>query len=73
VHDVLLVQHGLALLRTEALGVTSANSPRDADDISGLGDAPLELDGGASVELAASSEFRTVVVDPFGALTDPAS
>jgi len=40
VHDVLLVQHGLALLRTEALGVTSANSPRDADDISGLGDAP---------------------------------
>jgi hypothetical protein len=77
VHDVLLVQHGLALLRTEALGVTSANSPRDADDISGLGDAPLvvtlELDGGASVELATSSEFRTVVVGPTGALTDPAS
>jgi hypothetical protein len=33
----------------------------------------LELDSGASVELAASPKFRTVMVGPFGALTDPAS
>ena len=72
VHDVLLVQHGLALQRTEALavsGVTPASSPHGADDIRGLGDAPLvvtlDLDGGASVELAASPEFRTVAVGPF--------
>jgi hypothetical protein len=71
VHDVLLVQHGVALQRTEALGVTSASSSRSANDIRGLGDDPLvvtlELDSGASVELAASSEFRTVVVGPFDA------
>jgi hypothetical protein len=78
VHDVLLVQHGLALLRTEALavaGVTSTDSPRGDDDIRGLGDAPLvvtlELDGGASVELAASSDDRTTMAGPFGAPTDP--
>lgn len=80
VHDVLLVQHGLALLRTEALavaGVTHIGALRDGDDIRGLGDAPvvvtLELDSGASVELAASSDLREVMAGPFGAPTDPSS
>jgi len=80
VHDVLLVQHGLALRQTEALavaGVTRTGSERGADDIHGLGDTPLvvalELDGGASVELAASSDDRGTMVGPFGVLTDPSS
>jgi len=76
VHDVLLVQHGLALLRTEAMAVaavTHTGSPRGADDIRGLGDSPLvvtlELDGGASVELAASSDDRGTMVGPFAEMT----
>jgi hypothetical protein len=80
VHDVLLVQHGLALRQTEALavaGVTHTGSRGGADDISGLGDSPLvvtpELDGGASVELAASSDDRQAMVGPFGVLTDTPS
>jgi hypothetical protein len=80
VHDVLLVQHGLALLRTEALAVadvTHTISPSGADDLRGLGDAPLvmtlELDGGASVELAAASVDRGTMVGPFGVPTDPSS
>jgi hypothetical protein len=72
VHDVLLVQHGLALLRTEALGVAGVRqtaSSLSTDDVGGLGDAPLvmtlELDGGATIELAASSDARETMMGPF--------
>ncbi len=78
VHDVLLVQHGPALLRTDALavaGVTQTISSRGADEIRGLGDAPLvmtlELDGGASIELGAPSDFRGTMVGPFEETSAP--
>jgi hypothetical protein len=79
VHDVLLVQHGLALVRTEAYPVAalSASSASRDVEIRGLGDAPivmtLELDSGSSIELAAPSDVRNIAVGPLGALTDPSS
>jgi hypothetical protein len=62
VHDVLLVQKGIALLRTEALPVASTGpSTKLTDEIRGLGGAPmvmtLVLDDSSSVELATSSEL----------------
>lgn len=79
VHDVLLVQHGPALLQTEALPVahvTQGATSRSADDIGGLGDTPLvmtlELDDGASVELAASSDRRDAMIGPFAPMSAPA-
>jgi hypothetical protein len=77
VHDVLLVQHGLALVRTEAYPVAalSVSSTSQDDEIRGIGDAPivmtLELDSGSSIELAAPSNVRNTVIGPFDALTDP--
>jgi hypothetical protein len=71
VHDVLLVQRGLALIRTEALPTVDAQgsiASRSADEIHGLGDNPLVLtlvvDGGASVELAAEAGARATMVGP---------
>jgi hypothetical protein len=73
VHDVLLVQHGIALARTTALPVaraTGAVTSRSSDEISGLGDNPLvialELDTGVLVELAAPAAARDLVAGPFG-------
>jgi hypothetical protein len=63
VHDVLLVQKGLALARTEALPVAATGpSTKLSDEIRGLGDTPvvmiLVLDDDSSVELATSSELH---------------
>lgn len=60
VHDVLLVQKGLALARTEALPVVASGpSTQLSEEIRGLGDAPvvmtLVLDDGTSVDLATST------------------
>jgi hypothetical protein len=78
VHDVLLVQHGGALRQTEALAVARMMgpiSPADPDDIRALGDAPLvmslELDGGATIELAAPADARATMVGPFDETPEP--
>jgi hypothetical protein len=69
VHDVLLVQKGLALLRTEALPVAATgSSTKLTDEIRGLGNAPIVttivLDDGSSVDLATSSERHQENVVP---------
>jgi hypothetical protein len=78
VHDVLLVQHGVALVRTEAYpvaGLSASSTSEDTGEIRGLGDAPLlmtlELDSGSSIELAAPADVRHIAVGLFRALTDP--
>ena len=72
VHDVLLVQHGLALAQTLALPVSGAENAVTVDDpaaLKGLGpDAlvlRLHLDSGATVELAASATARDTLAGPF--------
>jgi hypothetical protein len=76
VHDVLVIHRGLALVRSNALGVGRATGSLvagDPDEVRGLGEEPvlltLILDGGASVQLAAPSDDRDAMVGPFvGAL-----
>ncbi len=69
VHDVLLLQHGLALVQTEALPVAEVTSS-SSDGSDGLGDDPLVmilgLDDGSSVELAAPASAGATVSGPFG-------
>jgi len=73
VHDVLLVQHGVALLQTEALPVAraaGATASLGSGEIRGFGEDPivitLELDTGASVELATPATAGDLVAGPFG-------
>lgn len=72
VHDVLLIHRGPALVRCAALGVAGATGPRAAADdatVRGLGPAPvvlaLELDHGATIEVAASHEDAGMMIGPF--------
>jgi hypothetical protein len=70
VHDVLLVHHGLALVRISVLPVESVSGPLvDRPEITRLGASPvvlaLTLDGGAHAELAGPSEDRDDVVGPY--------
>jgi hypothetical protein len=72
VHDVILVQRGIALARTDALPIARAKGSvdlLDSDAIRGLGAHPLVvtmvLDDGTEVQLAAPAEFRDTMVGPF--------
>ena len=70
VHDVLLVQRGIALMRTSALPIAHATGPIDSSaEIRGLGAHPLvmtiALDDGIEVQLAAPAKFREPMVGPF--------
>ena len=70
VHDVLLVQRGVVLVRTDALPVARATgSIHVSDDVRRLGEHPLVmmvvLDNGAEVELAARADARDTMVGPF--------
>jgi len=74
VHDVLLVNKGLALLRTQPLPVATAQErveEADSQEIKRLGDNPILLqfclDNGASMQLAAPSEARSLAYGPFEA------
>lgn len=80
VHDVLIVQEGLALIRSKALPVSSAADIKvmSQEAVKGLGDMPsvltLLLDNGATVELAAPAEASELMVGPFkDALISPSS
>jgi hypothetical protein len=78
VHDVLLVQRGVALLRTSALPVARATgSILISEEISGLGERPptmtISLDNGAEVELASRADARDTMVGPFIAAAAPSS
>jgi hypothetical protein len=62
VHNVVIVYRGLALARTNALGVAEASGPLTASEsgeIQGVGPEPftltLVLDSGASLDLAAGA------------------
>jgi hypothetical protein len=72
VHDVLVIHRGLALARSDALGVaqaTRAPTTVGDDEVRGLGAEPkamtLLLDSGASVELAAPANTADAMVGPF--------
>lgn len=70
VHDVLIVNKGLALARTDAYGVQSlVVSPRPSDEVKGLGEDPsflaIRLDGGQEACIATPSNFGGVAVGPF--------
>ena len=73
-HDVLVIHRGLALVRTDLLGVSRAVGSigaADAKPLRHLGADPctltLVLDSGASVQLAASANHRGTMVGPFAA------
>ena len=75
VHDVLVIHRGLALVRTDLLGVSRAIGTIEAADakrLRRLGANPctltLVLDGGASVQLGASADDRDTMVGPFAAV-----
>jgi hypothetical protein len=72
VHDVLLVNKGLALVRTLPLPIAAAEGPveeADPHEVKRLGDNPilmqLRLDNGATIQLAAPGEARAVAYGPF--------
>jgi len=74
VHDVLLVNKGLALLRTQPLPVATAQGrveEADSQEIKRLGDNPIllqfGLDNGASIQLAVPGEARSLAYGPFEA------
>ena len=69
--DVLLVQRGLALMRTLPIGVERVEGepePVEPTAVKGLGPAPrvavLLIDGGATIELAAAEEDARALVGP---------
>ena len=75
VHDVLVIHRGLALVRTDLLGVSRAIGTIEAADakrLRRLGADPctltLVLDSGASVQLGASADDRDTMVGPFAAV-----
>ena len=80
VHDVLLVQRGLALMRTHALPIAHATGPvslPSSATIRALGADPLVmtivLDDGTEVQIAAPAEFREPMVGPFLGAAAPSS
>jgi hypothetical protein len=70
-HDVLLVHHGLALVRYEALPVASVGGPPIPSTAKGVGDRPvslrLHLDDGRVIELATPRPEATTAAGPFDA------
>ena len=74
-HDVLVIHRGLALVRTDLLGVSRAIGSIEAADAKRLRclradpcTLTLVLDSGASVQLAASADDRDTMVGPFAAV-----
>jgi hypothetical protein len=74
VHDVLLVNKGLALVRTQPLPVAAAEGrveQADPQEIKRLGNHPVllrfRLDNGAIIQLAAPGEARSLACGPFEA------
>jgi len=72
VHDVLLVNKGLALVLTNPYGVRSLDLHAEVTEpIKGLGDDPLvfdiRIDDGIPVVVAIPAEQRDLGVGPFGA------
>jgi hypothetical protein len=75
VHDVVLVHHGLALVRTDALPVANVTGPLiegEPAEITRLGPSPivltLHLDDGTTTELAGRTEDRDLLVGPYAAV-----
>lgn len=70
-HDVLLVHHGLALVRYEALPVASASGPPVPSTAEHFGDRPvllrLQLDDGRLIELVTPGPEATTAAGPFDA------
>lgn len=74
VHDVLLVNKGLALVRTQPLPIAAAEGrveEADPREIKRMGDHPIllqsRLDNGATIQLAAPGEARSLACGPFEA------
>jgi hypothetical protein len=74
VHDVLLVNKGLALVRTRPLPIAAAEGrveEADPQEIKRVGDNPIllefRLDNGATIQLAAPGEARALAYGPFDA------
>jgi hypothetical protein len=69
VHDVLLVHRGAALMRYEALPVSSVAGPVAASTVKGLGDRAmslqLHLDDGRLFDLAARNQDVAPATGPF--------
>jgi hypothetical protein len=69
VHDVLLVHHGPALLRYDALAVASVVGPSAATAAKGLGDQPmwlrLHLDDGRLLDVVARDHDLSTASGPF--------
>jgi len=75
VHDVLIVNKGLALVLTNPYGIQSLGPNQDnAASIKGLGDNPLvfdiRTDDGTSLVMAIPAEHRDLGVGPLGAPLD---
>jgi hypothetical protein len=75
VHDVLLVHHGLALVRSDALAAANVTGPligREPDEITHLGVSPvvltLHLDDGTTTELAGRAADQDLLVGPYAAV-----
>jgi hypothetical protein len=78
IHDVLLVNKGIAQARTVPIAVeriVSAPEPADASAIKGLGDQPVSfvvaLDDGPRMEIATSADLALVAMSPFDVTSDP--
>lgn len=73
VHDVLLVHHGPAMLRYDALPVADLLGPSEATTAKGLGDQPLRLrlhlDDGRLLDLAAHDHDLPAATGPFTTTT----
>jgi hypothetical protein len=74
VHDVLLVNKGLALVRTQPLPIAAAEGrieEADPEEIKRMGDHPIllqfRLDNGATIQLAAPGEALSLAYGPFDA------
>lgn len=73
VHDVLLVNKGLALVRTIPFAVedlVASPGPNDGPAIKGLGDQPVSfvvaVDDGLTMEIATSTDLVRIATSPFG-------
>jgi hypothetical protein len=78
VHDVLLLNQGLALARVLPVpikGVVTGPDKADPAEVKGLGPAPmvltLEVDGDATVELAVGEPDQLRMLGPFSAAAVP--
>ena len=78
IHDVLLVNKGIALARTVPIAVeslVSAPEPANASTIKGFGDQPVAfvvaVDDGPRLEIATAADTALVATSPFDATSEP--